>query len=440
MRFNAIPSRPKGDDRRMRNPDPPTRKVFNCIVDESALVAGVKKSTRDGIRKWVTSGAIRLFVPLYTLSQLDRLKKGNDRVNVDAREAIKWLDDITSMPTIQTTGLVQIEGADEMYLTWAEVEKFLLPETLLSMDESESDEDSLPEDLENSLTIVDQSDEASMSSTHSIEDRAKTPSSPRSIYSSTSPDLLNANPYNGASSVTSAEALNRTARNSADLPRNDNTPKSVVPVRLQQLFNHVLWRINQETNVDAAFESFILLTNDPQKQTIGQRFGIRAKRLEQLRDAVGREDRDYKNRLALFKKETDILPPVPDKTAVTQETPETRGISAEPKEPDSDDEDVVLFKQTPRGPHATNGQRMLDPNDFGRASPQTQAPSPRGGRGGSRGIHRGSRGTYAPPMVPRTAALPRIDPNQPIDPDSYSRPPPRVAAVRGGRRKLWEPT
>lgn len=41
------------------------RKVFNCIVDDSALVQGAKKSTRDGIPKWVAAGAIRLFVPLF---------------------------------------------------------------------------------------------------------------------------------------------------------------------------------------------------------------------------------------------------------------------------------------------------------------------------------------------------------------------------------------
>ncbi len=43
----------------------PTRKVFNCIVDDSALVAGVKRSTRNGIRQWVKNGHIRLFVPLH---------------------------------------------------------------------------------------------------------------------------------------------------------------------------------------------------------------------------------------------------------------------------------------------------------------------------------------------------------------------------------------
>lgn len=44
-----------------------SRKVFNCIVDESALVAGVKHTTRDGIRKWVAQDAIRLFIPLQSV-------------------------------------------------------------------------------------------------------------------------------------------------------------------------------------------------------------------------------------------------------------------------------------------------------------------------------------------------------------------------------------
>lgn len=46
------------------------RKVFNCIVDDSALVQGSKKSTRDGIPKWIAAGRIRLFVPLFGSSTL----------------------------------------------------------------------------------------------------------------------------------------------------------------------------------------------------------------------------------------------------------------------------------------------------------------------------------------------------------------------------------
>jgi phosphatidate phosphatase APP1 len=51
------------------------RKIFNCIVDDTVLVAGVKKSTRNGIRQWVKNGQIRLFVPLHGM-QMDR---GNGR-------------------------------------------------------------------------------------------------------------------------------------------------------------------------------------------------------------------------------------------------------------------------------------------------------------------------------------------------------------------------
>jgi hypothetical protein len=43
-----------------------TRKLFNCIVDDTALIAGLKKSTRDGIKKWVHNGSVRLFVPLHS--------------------------------------------------------------------------------------------------------------------------------------------------------------------------------------------------------------------------------------------------------------------------------------------------------------------------------------------------------------------------------------
>lgn len=55
----------------LARPDPLMgRKVFNCIVDDTALVAGVKKSTRNGIRQWVKNGQIRLFVPLHGMHAL----------------------------------------------------------------------------------------------------------------------------------------------------------------------------------------------------------------------------------------------------------------------------------------------------------------------------------------------------------------------------------
>ncbi|KAF1949912.1 hypothetical protein CC80DRAFT_520248 [Byssothecium circinans] len=442
MRRNTFSPRPRPDEgRRRTQPDrapEPKRKVFNCIVDDTALIAGAKKSTRDGIRKWISQDAIHLFVPLHTLTQLNRLKNGDERINIDSRDALKWLDDITSMPAID--GRVQLEGVDEAYNTWTEVEQFLLPETLLSMEDSESDDDDYAEDLESSFNALDVSDETSMSSTHSLEpspkasrtSRASMPQK-RTIVHSQSPD--------------------RTARNSGELSRSGKSPRSAVPTYLRPLFNHILWRIHRESNPDAALESFILLTNDPNKQAIAQKFGIRAKRLEQLRDAVAREDREYKNHLAMFKMETEALKDAHKEKAA--ERPKSSHSNVSKPAVDSDDEDEIILKRAPRGPaNPTNNHRVFDPNEFGRTN---QHNSPRGNRGGfngprGRGVPRGGpllrggrgafapRGNYVPPGPSfRPPPAPRHDPNQPIDPDSFTRPAPRGNAIRGGKRSLWEP-
>ena len=49
------------------HPRPTTpRKRFNCFVDDTALIAGLKRSTRDGIKKWVNNGSIQVYVPLHS--------------------------------------------------------------------------------------------------------------------------------------------------------------------------------------------------------------------------------------------------------------------------------------------------------------------------------------------------------------------------------------
>ncbi|KZM19750.1 hypothetical protein ST47_g9222 [Ascochyta rabiei] len=439
----------------MRAPEPPKRKVFNCIVDDTALIAGVKKSTRDGIRKWVSQGAICIFVPLHTLTALHRLKNGNERINADAREAVKWLDDITSMSSADAADRVLLEGVEEAYSTWDQVEKFMLPDTLLSMDDSESDDDDYHEDLESSFNALEMSDETSISSTHSLEDAApKTPESPRPLLSKSKLGQHQDAACNEDVNAIALESPDRTARNSAELSRGGRSPKRAVPAYLKPLFNHVLWRINKESNPDAALASYILLTNDPTKQMIASKFGIRAKRLEQLRDTVAREDREYKNHLTLHRIESESSPAKKTAPAVPKaaERPNSSHSSQDKLEDRSDDEDVVLFQRAPRGPAATtNTQRVWDPNDFGRIK---QQQSPRGGRGGhagprGRGVPssrgRGGafvpRGAYAPPGPPvRAPPVPRHDPNAPIDPNSYARPVTRPSPARGGGgRKLWEP-
>ncbi|KAJ8105575.1 hypothetical protein OPT61_g10092 [Boeremia exigua] len=389
-----------------------------------------------------------------SLTALHRLKNGNERLNADAREAVKWLDEITSISSGEAADRVLLEGVDEAYSTWEEVEKFMLPETLLSMDDSESEDDYYHEDLESSFNALDVSDETSMSSTQSLENTApRTPESPRSALSRNMIADHEEPVLKEHSNTLPFDSPDRTARNSAEFPRGARSTKRAVPDYLKPLFNHVLWRINKESNPDAALASFILLTNDPTKQLIASKFGIRAKRLEQLRDTVAREDREYKNHLTLHKieSESNIAKNGASTPLKATERPKSSHSNLEKPEEGSDDEDVVLFQRVPRGPAAiTNNQRVWDPNDFGRTKHQQ---SPRGGRGGhiaprGRGMPsprgRGAfvpRGAYVPPGPPvRPPPGPRHDPNAPIDPNSFARPVPRASPARGGSgRKLWEP-
>lgn len=345
-----------------------------------------------------------------------------------------------------------LEGVDEAYTSWADVEQFMLPETLLSMessgsedDEEDDDEedDAYHEDLESSFNALDVSDGTSMSSVDQSPKSART----------TEPDyLVDVKTLASANAAPVVESPARTARNSTELPRGQKPPKNGFPHSLRPLFNHILWRIHQETNPDAALGNFILLTNDTVKQTIAQKFGIRAKRLEQLRDAVMREDREFKNHLTVYKKETEehALKKESELEPKPAQRPKSSHSSVSKSAVDSDEDDCVLIKNAPRGPASATTQRLFDPNDFGRA---TQPHSPRGGRGhvvprgrgGSvrgRGAFagRGRGGTYVPPspsFQPQPA--PRHDPNRPIDPDSFTRPATRGSPIRGGRRSLWEP-
>lgn len=264
-------------------------------------------------------------------------------------------------------------------------------------------------------------------------------------------------------------------------------PSSGVPVKMRPLMNYILWRIHQELDPIAALESFIFLCNDENKAKVGQGFGVRTKRLEELRNAVGREDREFKNRLFLQKKEhlqgtqNGVQAPAVTAPAV-QPAAGITAITTDGQIDDGEESDEVVFKPPPKAPaamlpapSATNGN-VMDPDAFGRtpasqrlhAAQQTTTPpsprqnhvqphqSPRGNhalpfapRGSFRGNIRGSprgrgafaprgRGGFASGNGPREAT--GVLPNGQIDPNSFSRPNTgRGGFARGGRR-LWVPT
>ncbi|KAK5109682.1 hypothetical protein LTR62_006804 [Meristemomyces frigidus] len=424
---------------------PANRKIFNCIVDDTALVAGVKRSTRNGIRQWVKNGQIRLFVPLYALEQLSQQKSFANKHGEDVRETLEWLDDATS----KYPHAVTLQGGDQYYANWAEVERFSVPRTLFSELDMEvaaghnveARLDGLPDAAAQQPNITERRHKSSISSVNS--ERSGGASSTRSVRSSGSPVSPPTSPAKVESSPTKPIAT---------LPSTVNTtsnPSSGVPTNVQSLFNYILWRVHQELDPVAALETFIFLCNDAQKVHFAKGFDIRSKRLEQLREAISREDRDVRNRLSMQSRETQQSSP--------RMSPAM--IYAKPND------DEVVYRPSPRAPTAMPQQaqqatNIIDPNAFGRrtdiapaahATPLKPAhvnelPSiPRGGmqpnftpRGNnSRGSFRGSRGRG---NFGRRGNIPnQAQSSGQIDPDSFERPN-SAGPTRGMSRKLWVPT
>lgn len=383
------------------------------------------------------------------------------------RETLQWLDEATT----KHPNAVTLQGADETYERWTEVERFAVPRTLFSEHDHDVDNEiessQLSEDTINKLTLSDSHVKPSHSSVASDMSGAFSPSSQRSVRSSASPVSPPTSPAKPAAplpqDMTSASTQQSRPQSSS----------ASVPQSLKPLLNYILWRVHQETDPVAALESFIFLCNDSRKVGHAKGFDIKTKRLEQLREAIGREDRDFKARQALLNRENQTV----TSTAEAEDEMQDEDMEEE------DEEEKVVFKPHPPKAPAAMLQKpqtnVIDPNAFGRGPPpmataaqqiSNGAPnsprgshvvpsrgSPRGNhalpfapRGNMRGVARGNfrggprgrgssgagRGGYAHKDATGNATL-----SGQIDPNSFSRPDPRggLSSSRGGRR-LWVPT
>ena len=106
-------------------------------------------------------------------------------------------------------------------------------------------------------------------------------------------------------------------------------------------------------------------------------FEIRPKRLEQLRDAIGREDRDFKNRQMVLSRENQNV-----------STPALVPIAPAAQQSIDDDNEVV-YKPPPKAPAAMlssqqqprNQPNVIDPDTFQRDTKTVQMqPLPRSPR------------------------------------------------------------
>jgi hypothetical protein len=381
------------------------RKVFHCAVDETALSTNISE-----IKKWTTNGAIDLVVPLYSeslgarsglscfslsltkthslaLERLHALKRAGSQVAINAREAVRFLDRVTSGKDHIAADRVILQGPMEQYDRWEEAEKFFLPEF---EEEPEAIDDAVtngeatepltketitktePNDLSqmllSKLNFKKDPETASITSVGS-------PSGPGSRTSSrssrTSPECAQHDSSNGTAKNEKSKASNHQRSISASVI-------PTAPAALRPLLSALLWRLHNGPDAENSAKTCILITNDRATQVWAQKFGIGVKNILQLRTAIQYEEREYKNRCKYVEKiQTQ---PAEPKTLLSYE--------------EESDEDELVFVPRGRGKGA-----------------------PRASRGGQR--------KAAPKPAPKPAPAPAENtvevPTQPIDPDSFSR-------------------
>lgn len=324
------------------------------------------------------------------LERLHALKRAGSQVAINAREAVRFLDRVTSGKDHIAANRVVLQGPMEQYERWEDAEKFFLPEfeeelevsdpamangapaTEPNVNEplSKNESDDLSQMLLSKLNFKKDPEAVSITS-------VGTPSGPGSRTSSrssrTSPECAQHGSSNGT-------GTNNEKNKSKSANHQRTISGSVIPTAppaLRPLLSALLWRLHAGPDAENSAKTCILISNDRATQVWAQKFGIGVKNILQLRTAIQYEEREYKNRCKYVEK-TQTQPTEP-KTLLSYE--------------EESDEDELVFVPRGRGKGTS--------------------------RGGSRGGQRKAAPKAAPP--PAEPVVTVEVPTQPIDPDSFSR-------------------
>jgi len=386
---------------------------------------------------------------------------------------------------------VQLQGPDDQYMSWQEVERYLLPETPLSAHDGQDSLDGLNEAFAKSLETR-------------LSNRLSTEVDNEEIaFKSGSQPSTPASGEEKRGKKHAGKRVPKTLRiHNQRKHLTDHTSRTAaIPNRFRPLLNFVVWRTYHFDLSTSSAGTYVLLTNDPTTQKLAQKFGVRAKMLSQVRTIVAKEgtnnpqdeglDGDGEDPNQGTTEEDGIIDAVGDMRAVDErDEDEIIYVPPSSSQPLSENIKTTVIDPNhfgrnttrvtlaapsglspPNGPHPSSPPKPSVPSkpvgSQPRARSQPSSPNPakrttantnrhsnshaqsrtasRGAKANNiagGGSMRGSgRQTVIPVPLPQ---VPRLV--KPIDPDSYARPPPISArGGRGGRgggagmRRLWEP-
>ncbi|KAI1936440.1 hypothetical protein LOZ12_000909 [Ophidiomyces ophidiicola] len=378
------------------------RKIFHCVVDETALAANI-----GDIKKWTSQGAITLIVPVYTLERLRSLRKASSQIGVNARESVRFLDRVTSGKHSIPTSKIVLQGPMEQFETWEEVEKYILPEFQEEMVNTSAPSAptpaplSPPSPMEQKLSEKDVEVAKRMSDLNEMSQmllsKLNFKRDADTTYANSTGTLSVPTSSTTCSSHPSPEYTSRQlegsqGNDSSSADEEDGSEpvfvNPIVPKEIKPLLNAIIWRLHGHPDANTAASGCILVTNDRSTQTWAQKFGITVKNVPQLRTSIIYEEKEFKNHCKYQEKNPNNDP----KPLLSYE--------------DESEEDVLVF--VPRGQ-----KKPSSPGNEGRKSIHSSPVAPRISNNHTNGV---ARGKVASPSEPHVEV-----PSVPIDPDSFNR-------------------
>lgn len=265
---------------------PPSRKVFHCVVDDTALTSAIAE-----FKRWIQDGAVVVTVPLCTLDGLDQCKKGTDIININSREAIRYFDRIQN-GSLSVRGL-SFQSPTEKFDTWKQAaEEYMIPGAIP------------PGRQQRSPTIRPTTP---VSPTTQIDGLSPQSRSPTVVRQNGNGNHAPANSYgksmNGNKGRSNTFPLQQNTRRITNGTSEASTLAPVEPSRrIQQLLNCVLYRKHKVGKRDtpppghqqlAKRPETHLITNSPEVTAWARVFDISVLSSNVLEDMIEREDFIY---------------------------------------------------------------------------------------------------------------------------------------------------
>jgi hypothetical protein len=263
------------------------------------------------------------------------LKKDTSQIGINAREAVKFLDRVTS-----GNDAITLQGPEEEYMTWKEVEKHLVKEDPEPENEAEAC-DSTPAVSQKCMV-------AEEVATEKAPESAGNPLSQMLLSKlnfAKDPDTVSASSTPPGSPSSSGPQSSKTSPEVKSVKLAEHEA-SIVPPVLKPLLNSVIWYTYQKLS-DAKVSDVIFLTNAAETASLARNFGIMPKNIHQLRALIGLEEQELKNHSKYEKKHASPSLAIVANTEADPK-PLFRYEEDEEEEKDDSDEEVVVFK--PRGP------------------------------------------------------------------------------------------